>query len=82
MENYLETAQGLYWYCADNHAGQGCPLYAILSTLRYNPGALESGPDNPIAQDVYDSLSGMSAHDGIDAAQCMADVIMEAPKMP
>jgi hypothetical protein len=32
----------LYWFCSDNHGGQDCPLYSLLSQSKYSPGALES----------------------------------------
>ena len=44
-EDRFSIAQGLYWYCADYHAGQNSPEYAVLSTLGYRPGACERGPD-------------------------------------
>ena len=31
----------LYWYAADYHGGQDCPLYAVLSLSEYTPGAME-----------------------------------------
>jgi hypothetical protein len=52
----FDMACGLYWHCADYHGGQASERYSILSTLEYNPGASESGPDGEAAQYVYDLL--------------------------
>lgn len=47
---------GLYWFASDNHRGQSCPLYAVLSQSDYRPGALEREcPEDSLA--VYDMLS-------------------------
>lgn len=54
-ENYIDAAQGLYWFAADYHGGQGSRLYSILSTLGYCPGASESGPDES-GQEFYAAL--------------------------
>lgn len=50
------VAKGLYWYCVDNHRGQGSEDYRILISLRYNPGCLERGPDCEISQHIYECL--------------------------
>lgn len=57
----FSAAAGLYWYCADYHAGLDCPLYAILCTVGYEPGPLESGTgDDLVAAEVYDNLLNRS----------------------
>jgi hypothetical protein len=42
-ENYFEAAQGLHWYCVDNHSGQSSELYAIQCELDYTPSLSEDG---------------------------------------
>ena len=43
-DNIFEAAQALYWYCANYHRGQSCPLYSILSRkLQYTPSPSELG---------------------------------------
>lgn len=72
-DSRFETAQGLYWFAADNHAGQTCPLYGILSTLTYSPSPMESGPDAGISQDIYDRLSAMPRHAALAACEALAE---------
>lgn len=53
----MDAAQGLYWFCSDNYAGQGDPLYSVLSRLEYRPGARETGPRlHSEAEAVYEAL--------------------------
>ena len=42
-DNIFEAAQALYWYCANYHSGQSCPLYSIISKLQYTPSPSEVG---------------------------------------
>ena len=42
-DNIFEAAQALYWYCANYHSGQSCPLYSIISKLQYTPSRSELG---------------------------------------
>ncbi len=50
-----ETA--LYWFAADYHGGQWTNLYSMLSTSRYRPGRMESGPEEDTASaDCYAAL--------------------------
>lgn len=53
----FDVAQGLYWYCAGYHAGQGSGEYRILCSLGYSPGASERGPEG-LAREVYAMLAG------------------------
>ena len=32
----------IYWFAANNHAGQGSSLYEVISASPYNPGACEN----------------------------------------
>ena len=45
----------LYWFASDNHRGQTCPLYGVLSTVGYRPGAMESECPDEFAHH-YDTL--------------------------
>lgn len=56
IDESFDYASALYWHCADSHAGQGSERYSILSTLGYNPGALERYPAEGLALDVYSAL--------------------------
>lgn len=49
-------AQGLYWYCVDNHGGQGSDEYHIQCSLCYKPGLRELGPDCEVSRHVYECL--------------------------
>lgn len=55
--DYFDAAQGLHWFCAENHEGMTSEEYRVLSALQYRPSSLERGPaeDSP-ARDVYDAL--------------------------
>lgn len=44
-ESYADYYQSLYWYCAENHSGQNCLLYTILSGLHYKPALTEKSDD-------------------------------------
>jgi len=52
----FDAAEGLYWFCNDNYAGQGDPLYSILTRLDFSPGALSRGVDSEPALLVYEAL--------------------------
>lgn len=51
-----DAAEALYWFSNDNYAGQGDPLYSILSRLSYEPGPLSRGVDSESALLVYEAL--------------------------
>lgn len=53
----FDIASGLYWYASDWYDGQWHPLYALMGALQYRPGLSENGPEEGLAQDVYDALS-------------------------
>lgn len=54
----FSVACALYWHCADYHEGAGSERYRILSTLEYQPGASEHGPEPETTdRDVYDALA-------------------------
>ena len=55
-ENYFEAAQALYWYCANYHSGQSCPLYSIISKLQYIPSPSEVGVSHDDASLFYAEL--------------------------
>lgn len=40
----FDSECAVYWYCADNHAGQSSALYEALSSSPYEPGPMERGP--------------------------------------
>ncbi len=46
----------LYWLASDWHGGPTCPLYGILSTIDYRPGALEAECPEEYAHH-YDTLN-------------------------
>lgn len=52
----FDAAEALYWFSNDNYAGQGDPLYSILSRLSYEPGPLSRGVDSESALLVYEAL--------------------------
>jgi hypothetical protein len=52
----MMAAQALYWYCHDNHGGQGDTLYITMCNLAYKPGLCESGPECQEAQIIYTEL--------------------------
>lgn len=53
----FDAAEGLYWFCADNYAGQGDPLYSILSQLGFSPGAMSNGPNSEGGLLVHEALT-------------------------
>lgn len=56
-ENYFEAAQGLHWYCVDNHSGMSSDLYAIQCELGYTPSPSEnSASDEDYSGYVYECL--------------------------
>jgi len=64
----MEIHEAIYWFCADFHGGQNCPLYSILSTSAYKPGIMEYRPSCDAAQLLYEDLVAVYEHDGIFAA--------------
>ena len=56
IDEAYTTAEALYWFCVDNHGGQGCPLYGILSSLDFHPSALATKPSEE-AQVIYDAIA-------------------------
>ena len=52
-ENIFEAAQALYWYCANYHSGQSCPLYSIISKLQYTPSPSEVGVSHDDASGLF-----------------------------
>lgn len=53
----FSAACALYWYANDYHEGQNSPLYSILSTSEYRPGANETGPEfESTDDDIYKML--------------------------
>jgi hypothetical protein len=58
----FDAAQAAYWWLTDNHGGQGSDEYRALSSMDYNPGRSENGPeeDGP-AQDMYDAMTSADA---------------------
>jgi hypothetical protein len=60
-KNYFDVAQGLYWFCVENHSGQWSTLYRISCTLDYHPGCMENGPDaDSDASEVYAHLESLN----------------------
>ena len=55
-DNIFEAAQALYWYCANYHSGQSCPLYSIISKLQYTPSPSEVGVSHDDASLFYAEL--------------------------
>ena len=55
-DNIFEAAQALYWYCANYHSGQSCPLYSIISKLQYTPSPSEVGVSHDDASLFYAKL--------------------------
>ena len=45
----------LHWFASDNHGGQDCPLYAVLSQTGYTPGRMEMACPEEYAH-LYDSF--------------------------
>ena len=52
-DNIFEAAQALYWYCANYHSGQSCPLYSIISKLQYTPSPSEVGVSHDDASGLF-----------------------------
>ena len=52
-DNIFEAAQALYWYCANYHSGQSCPLYSIISKLQYIPSPSEVGVSHDDASGLF-----------------------------
>lgn len=69
----FDMAQGLYWYLADNHGGQGSDEYKMLSQLSkvYRPGLIEKGPRTDEARGVYDDLESGE----LDAQETLDDLL-------
>lgn len=44
-EDITDYYQALYWYAAENHAGQYSTLYYVLSSLHYKPSLTETSDD-------------------------------------
>jgi hypothetical protein len=53
VEDIVDMARALFWYCNDNHEGQFSDTYEILCQISdiYRPGALGRGVD-------FDGMSG------------------------
>ena len=64
----FDATEGLFWFCNDTYAGQGDPLYSILSTLRFSPSRMSRGPDSDGGQMVYEALEDGS----LDPQELMA----------
>ncbi len=75
-ENYFEAAQGLHWYCVDNHKGLGSELYAIQCELGYTPSCAEDG----VTEDNASSFFYEALEIGIINASALLDLIQEAMK--
>lgn len=69
----FDAAQGLYWYCANNHTGQWSVLYRLMCALDYHPSASESGPNTEIADAVYAALL-VSNQPTCDAQRIAGDI--------
>lgn len=65
------AAQGLHWWLSENHEGQWSEEYRMLCELDYNPGALERGPEDGLAQDIYDALGTGDA----DASEVLSEIL-------
>jgi hypothetical protein len=53
----FDIEQAIYWYCADNHAGQWSDLYRVLCESEYTPGYFERGCDpDDMSGHCYDAL--------------------------
>ena len=65
----FDIVEAHYWFCADYHTGQACPLYARLGRIQgyYRPSPLQHGPAGPNAQAIYDALCMK-----LEQAQCGA----------
>ena len=73
-DNYFEAAQGLHWYCVNNHSGQSSELYAIQCKLGYAPYYDEDGVSEYNASAFfYEELET----DGIEASKLL-ELIQEA----
>lgn len=59
-----DMLSALYWYCTDNHGGQGSQEYALVSGVLsqvYFPGCRETGPEpDSCAMDTYNELMEMA----------------------
>jgi hypothetical protein len=47
---------GLYWFANDWHSGMGDPLYLILSRSPFTPARNAEGPEDEVAEYVYQEL--------------------------
>ena len=80
-DNYFDIAQGLYWFATDWHGGQNSQLYSLLSTLGYSPGAMENGPEEGEAKDIYDYLDGLSQTDPNKAEDAAVSLAAEVKRV-
>ena len=55
----FDIVEAHYWFCADYHTGQACPLYRRLSRISgyFHPSPMSHGPESENAQDIYNALA-------------------------
>jgi hypothetical protein len=61
----FDTESAIYWFACHWHAGQSSNLYSALSTSEYSPGPMRDGPDEGMAEILYDELVAEYAPDDV-----------------